>query len=111
RLRPSCLPVPTARAYVHPLSLHAALPILSGGRAGVSVVSTDHRVDRPVAARGCYRRGGMGPLRQFEDQRRGDRQRRRPATSTRSDRKSTRLNSSHDSTSYAVFCLKTKRRV
>src|SRR5689334_23898877 len=27
------------------------------------------------------------------------------------DRKSTRLNSSHSSTSYAVFCLKKKRRV
>src|SRR5689334_23761592 len=28
----------------------------------------------------------------------------------RRDRKSTRLNSSHSSTSYAVFCLKKKRR-
>src|SRR2546421_6948552 len=27
------------------------------------------------------------------------------------DRKSTRLNSSHDQTSYAVFCLKTTRRL
>src|SRR6516164_6298909 len=32
------------------------------------------------------------------------------AISTRPDRKSTRLNSSHRSTSYAVFCLKKKRR-
>src|SRR5206468_12319322 len=36
-----------------------------------------------------------------------------PATSTRavprSDRKSTRLNSSHDQISYAVFCLKKKK--
>src|SRR3989440_4434852 len=29
---------------------------------------------------------------------------------TRSDRKSTRLNSSHDQISYAVFCLKKKKR-
>src|SRR5690348_18314789 len=33
---------------------------------------------------------------------------RREATSERRDRKSTRLNSSHPSISYAVFCLKKK---
>src|SRR2546421_3699057 len=31
------------------------------------------------------------------------------STSARSDRKSTRLNSSHDQISYAVFCLKKKK--
>src|SRR5256886_12874765 len=36
------------------------------------------------------------------------RTRRRPATSARLDRKSTRLNSSHSQISYAVFCLKKK---
>src|SRR5256886_9853017 len=33
---------------------------------------------------------------------------RRPATNSRPDRKSTRLNSSHSQISYAVFCLKKK---
>src|SRR5699024_12515337 len=33
----------------------------------------------------------------------------RPACAARSDRKSTRLNSSHVSISYAVFCLKKKK--
>src|SRR2546421_5933255 len=33
-----------------------------------------------------------------------------PPLSTVSDRKSTRLNSSHDQISYAVFCLKKKNR-
>src|SRR5689334_23864213 len=33
----------------------------------------------------------------------------RDASSTRTDRKSTRLNSSHSSISYAVFCLKKKK--
>src|SRR5256885_10286838 len=33
----------------------------------------------------------------------------RPETSTKSDRKSTRLNSSHLVISYAVFCLKKKK--
>src|SRR2546430_12920386 len=36
------------------------------------------------------------------------RRRRRTPTSLRSDRKSTRLNSSHSQISYAVFCLKKK---
>src|SRR2546428_5006627 len=34
---------------------------------------------------------------------------RRPVPSARPDRKSTRLNSSHDQISYAVFCLKKKK--
>ena len=33
---------------------------------------------------------------------------REPTTTSASDRKSTRLNSSHDQKSYAVFCLKKK---
>src|SRR2546428_6763142 len=33
------------------------------------------------------------------------------STCSQRDRKSTRLNSSHDQISYAVFCLKKKRRV
>src|SRR5690348_17987179 len=32
-------------------------------------------------------------------------------TASRSDRKSTRLNSSHPSISYAVFCLKKKKKI
>src|SRR6266853_3663634 len=36
--------------------------------------------------------------------------RRTPSTRWRSDRKSTRLNSSHSQISYAVFCLKKKKR-
>src|SRR5207253_7026447 len=34
-----------------------------------------------------------------------------PTTSTRTDRKSTRLNSSHVAISYAVFCLKKKKQL
>src|SRR2546427_9595762 len=33
------------------------------------------------------------------------------ATRSRSDRKSTRLNSSHSQISYAVFCLKKKKKI
>src|SRR4051794_41336847 len=37
------------------------------------------------------------------------RRRRRPHPTAKTDRKSTRLNSSHPSISYAVFCLKKKK--
>src|SRR5436305_6427746 len=41
--------------------------------------------------------------------RRGSRTSREPGSGARSDRKSTRLNSSHVRISYAVFCLKKKK--
>src|SRR5207253_10663411 len=53
-------------------------------------------LDRAIA----LTHGGIGPL---EDERMRDRQ-----LVDRSDRKSTRLNSSHVAISYAVFCLKKK---
>src|SRR5690242_21852139 len=68
-----------AATEVYTLSLHDALPIFGPGR----------RL-RPLRGRGRRRRG-LG--------------RHRPR---RQDRKSTRLNSSHMSISYAVFCLKKK---
>src|SRR5689334_24649821 len=48
------------------------------------------RVAAPAAARGAGRAGGARPAQ---------------------DRKSTRLNSSHSSISYAVFCLKKKNQI
>src|SRR2546430_9798659 len=67
----------TATTQIYTLSLHDALPILR--------ISTSPRcgAPRPPAF-----------------------QRRLPAGTRRIDRKSTRLNSSHSQTSYAVFCLK-----
>src|SRR5205809_7948224 len=70
-----------ATAALYPLSLHDALPISAAA------------VDRA--------RGGLG-LR-YEPARGGS------GSSCRSDRKSTRLNSSHGYISYAVFCLKKKK--
>src|SRR6266568_8682488 len=69
----------TATTEIYTLSLHDALPI------------------RPPGKRPPRREPRPPPL----PRRRG---RRRPAP----DRKSTRLNSSHSSISYAVFCLKKK---
>src|SRR2546426_5458928 len=77
----------TATTEIYTLSLHDALPICRGGaRAGAP-----RRGRRPSAGR---RR----------------RPRARRACGRRRDRKSTRLNSSHLVISYAVFCLKKKKK-
>src|SRR3712207_7557554 len=82
----------TATTEIYTLSLHDALPI-----SGV------HRLLPPPVLQG-RRRVRAGP------RRRG----RRPAADgdrlPRQDRKSTRLNSSHANISYAVFCLKKKKK-
>src|SRR5438270_10062487 len=77
---------PTTELYT--LSLHDALPIspwllarTAGGRAEITCRGTDGRNYRTALI-----------------------------TSTRIDRKSTRLNSSHSQISYAVFCLKKKNK-
>src|SRR5437868_14573204 len=79
-----------ATTEIYTLSLHDALPICGRGRRG--------------RLRRC-RRGGR--------RRAAHRSRRRPHGRLRpggGDRKSTRLNSSHVSISYAVFCLKKKNK-
>src|SRR3712207_9012792 len=81
----------TATTEIYTLSLHDALPIWARRRwpnspsslMGVVTFSSEGATSRALA---CVRR------------------RRRP------DRKSTRLNSSHANISYAVFCLKKKKR-
>src|SRR2546429_7760837 len=75
----------TATTEIYTLSLHDALPISS------------------CAASLAPRTGPALPARYFH-----------PSTRTgspRRDRKSTRLNSSHGYISYAVFCLKKKKKV
>src|SRR3712207_7165336 len=77
----------TATTEIYTLSLHDALPISAASWSGCAAGAPGCR------ARSCW-----------------------PATSTwsgryrrgSSDRKSTRLNSSHANISYAVFCLKKK---
>src|SRR2546421_8092627 len=73
----------TATTEIYTLSLHDALPISSDRkRPNMTNPSTSTRACRASCA---WRRVRSGP-----------------------DRKSTRLNSSHDQISYAVFCLKKK---
>src|SRR5206468_5600669 len=108
-------PCPFSHASATPeidtLSLHDALPISGPGEE----VAGKHRekcVGRPVVSARLFRQWRTARL---EDKPRmpdrfasaklvGDQRRRRSDT----DRKSTRLNSSHDQISYAVFCLKKK---
>src|SRR2546421_8085397 len=70
----------TATTEIYTLSLHDALPIC-------------RRPNAPLPPR-----EGLVVVQQ------------RPLLQLRTDRKSTRLNSSHDQISYAVFCLKKKKR-
>src|SRR5437867_8891340 len=80
----------------HTLSLHDALPIWP----------PDHRDAHRRGVGGCHEIAGaargVGPR---------DPRLRRPGAepSGGADRKSTRLNSSHRTSSYAVFCLKKKK--
>src|SRR5947209_15311310 len=71
----------TATTEIYTLSLHDALPI-SDGTKGTDVTS--------------------GTSAQFPAQ---------PLCNSQLDRKSTRLNSSHANISYAVFCLKKKKKI
>src|SRR5258708_38147915 len=83
----------TATTEIYTLSLHDALPISHPLR----------RVHRRDA--GAVHRLGAGQLRRRRGRRAGPHGVRVGAE----DRKSTRLNSSHQIISYAVFCLKKKR--
>src|SRR3712207_7443136 len=81
----------TATTEIYTLSLHDALPILVGEEIGErDDVDPRRRHVRPDA------------IEQQADERELD---------LRPDRKSTRLNSSHANISYAVFCLKKKKKL
>src|SRR5437762_10534698 len=87
---------------IYTLSLHDALPILRAG--GSECPDSSSHPD--LAARQSLARLG----RRREQGRRGDFQAVGAAgDASYRDRKSTRLNSSHRCTSYAVFCLKKKK--
>src|SRR3712207_7297431 len=95
----------TATTEIYTLSLHDALPIWSGERLvglerdvevdGGAPAAPFGRVHRQVRAADQGVDVGVGP---------GERD-----AEAGTDRKSTRLNSSHANISYAVFCLKKKQ--
>src|SRR5688572_33199800 len=84
----------TATTEIYTLSLHDALPIYPGlglGAAGLF---------RPLPAATCRPAPATGAASAAA----------RGSGSASGDRKSTRLNSSHSQISYAVFCLKKKKK-
>src|SRR2546430_1004155 len=99
----------TATTEIYTLSLHDALPISRGVDAGaagaailIAVLAAPTAVISGIVAAVAVQAGGAAShLKLFSVDVHGMRP---------SDRKSTRLNSSHSQISYAVFCLKKKTR-
>src|SRR3712207_8500309 len=84
----------TATTEIYTLSLHDALPILCA----------DHR--HPWRAKAAASSSPIGTPSTVPRMIK----RRPPVVNIAKDRKSTRLNSSHANISYAVFCLKKKKK-
>src|SRR5207253_10247063 len=96
---------PTTEIYT--LSLHDALPILTGSgfiSSGTLAGGISARSSLPVYSRRHGERRVPSPFQPLA------RVPRKFDGTRRSDRKSTRLNSSHVAISYAVFCLKKKKK-
>src|SRR2546427_9310436 len=91
----------TATTEIYTLSLHDALPI-STRDPGV-VRGSGACDNRPAGGR-------RRPLAPADHARRGRAAAGRRRPHPQQDRKSTRLNSSHSQISYAVFCLKKKKK-
>src|SRR3712207_7010519 len=90
----------TATTEIYTLSLHDALPISPaprGGPGGAAAPAVHARRARLLPRQAAGIRAHGGPLR-------------RQGGGAEGDRKSTRLNSSHANISYAVFCLKKKKK-
>src|SRR5687768_18268090 len=92
----------TATSGIYTLSLHDALPIFGDGIGCAHEACEDvaEPIRRVVRVARCDERR----VRAAHHQHRHD-----SAREDQTDRKSTRLNSSHGYISYAVFCLKKKK--
>src|SRR2546430_16182465 len=94
----------TATTEIYTLSLHDALPIsMPEGRVARDPVAREmvrEPAEPGLEERGVHDRPASRPLALDERREHADR-----------DRKSTRLNSSHSQISYAVFCLKKKKKI
>src|SRR2546427_6312195 len=92
----------TATTEIYTLSLHDALPI-SDGMGGPGMMESGPPPGPPAFLKQVF-----PPKLVMEHQQEIGLRPERPASGT--DRKSTRLNSSHSQISYAVFCLKKKKQ-
>src|SRR5207245_11443889 len=99
------LPHPPSTTYISTLSLHDALPIWHRVRVGLAdrlaVLALLLRARHAALLHPLHRPALRAVDRLLE-------RAQRRAMERMQDRKSTRLNSSHGSISYAVFCLKKK---
>src|SRR2546429_2985989 len=94
----------TATTEIYTLSLHDALPISWRGQASLAAAAKQGY--RGILSNGYYLDLGWPASRHYAvDPISGD-----AANLSPEDRKSTRLNSSHGYISYAVFCLKKKKK-
>src|SRR5207248_11033977 len=100
-----------APSHIYPLSLHDALPI-----SFAAVIDANNGADRIAIG---FRAGEMQPQRSVSGTDIVAKKIGRPVVGGEKqihvavaieDRKSTRLNSSHRTISYAVFCLKKKKK-
>src|SRR3712207_7209972 len=92
----------TATTEIYPLSLPDPLPISDGN--ALRCTRGSRRLACGAPACQPLLGPGDGPVVAFQ------RRRPPPRQPARVDRKSTRLNSSHAKISYAVFCLKKKKK-
>src|SRR5207253_8889380 len=90
----------------HTLSLHDALPISQSPHETYGLVGSLHTV-KQVQLLADARKGFVAMGFRLRSQQHIEQSRLTPA---KTDRKSTRLNSSHVAISYAVFCLKKKKQ-
>src|SRR2546422_7290431 len=97
----------TATTEIYTLSLHDALPI-SIGLGGERVI----RLLGPGGRAHAERLDDDRPITRADEERDqlAETERRAEEPRNEQDRKSTRLNSSHGYISYAVFCLKKKKK-
>src|SRR3712207_7807643 len=89
----------TATTEIYTLSLHDALPIYLARRDPAACDRDHAHLYDPASARELRCRGNRNQHRWRE------------LVPDSQDRKSTRLNSSHANISYAVFCLKKKKKI
>src|SRR5689334_23566937 len=100
----------TATTEIYTLSLHDALPILAEAHVARSDGFECLGEDRAALRKRQATQVAAGEEGRIEDEVHDVARLRRVERVLQEDRKSTRLNSSHSSISYAVFCLKKKTK-
>src|SRR5690606_41476726 len=102
---------PSVPSYIQPLSLHDALPIYIWTHTNTRLTSAlmNRLTSDQQGFNSIYMMMDSGARGSKEQIRQLSGMRGLMAKPQKSDRKSTRLNSSHVKISYAVFCLKKKK--